>query len=229
MFKYVAIILIAFVMFASCSDDEPTTPSGDNFETVTIGTQVWMLKNLDVSTYSNGDPIPEVQDKNEWSNLTTGARCYYDNDPANGEIYGKLYNWHAVKDSRGLSPEGWHVPSDDEWKTLEMYLGMSQSEANDWFYRGTNEGSKLAGNYDLWPDGNLRNNTEFGTSGFTAIPGGYRDDGAFYSLGNYGYWFSSTEYSYSGAISRYVFCTDADVYRHDAGKEVGFSIRCVRD
>ncbi len=80
-------------------------------QNVTIGTQFWMLKNLDVSTYRNGDIIPEVKDSKEWENLKTGAWCYYDNDPKNGQIYGKLYNWYAVNDSRGLAPRGYHIPT----------------------------------------------------------------------------------------------------------------------
>ena len=86
----------------------------DNIETVVIGNQEWMKKNLDVSMYRNGDLIPEVKDKQEWINLTTGAWCYYNNDSQNGKLYGKLYNWYAVNDSRGLAPEGFHVPTIDE-------------------------------------------------------------------------------------------------------------------
>ncbi|RYY08664.1 MAG: hypothetical protein EOO04_39670, partial [Chitinophagaceae bacterium] len=80
--------------------------------------QVWTVKNLDVTTYRNGDPIPQVTDPNAWATARTGAWCYYDNDPSNGAIYGKLYNWYAVNDARGLAPAGWHVPSDAEWNTL---------------------------------------------------------------------------------------------------------------
>ena len=95
-------------------------------QTVTIGTQVWMTKNLDVSTFRNGDPIPEVKTQEEWEEAGKNkqpAWCYYDNDPKNGEKYGKLYNWYAVNDPRGLAPTGWHVPTDAEWRTLTVYLG----------------------------------------------------------------------------------------------------------
>ena len=92
-------------------------------QTVTIGNQVWTSKNLDVSTYRNGDAIPQVQDANAWENLTTGAWCYYDNDASNGTKYGKLYNWYAVNDPRGLAPKGYHIPTDAEWTQLSDYLG----------------------------------------------------------------------------------------------------------
>ena len=90
---------------------------------IKIGNQVWATTNLNVTTYSNGDPIPEVKDPSEWKTLTTGAWCYYNNDPANGTKYGKLYNWYAVHDPRGLAPAGFHIPSDAEWTTLITYLG----------------------------------------------------------------------------------------------------------
>ena len=92
-------------------------------ETVKIGTQIWMTRNLDIDHYRNGDLIPEVTDQDEWVNLTSGAWCCYDNDPANSEIYGKLYNWFTVNDPRGLAPDGWHIPTDTEWKTLAGFLG----------------------------------------------------------------------------------------------------------
>ena len=90
---------------------------------VTIGTQTWTSKNLDISTYRNGEVIPEVQDSAAWANLTTGAWCYYENSTAKGTIYGKLYNWYAVNDPRGLAPKGYHIPSDAEWTILTDYLG----------------------------------------------------------------------------------------------------------
>ena len=96
-------------------------------QTVTIGSQVWTSKNLDVATYRNGDVIPQVQDENAWENLTTGAWCYYDNDASNGTKYGKLYNWYAVNDPRGLAPNGYHIPTDAEWTQLSDYLGGGEA------------------------------------------------------------------------------------------------------
>jgi uncharacterized protein (TIGR02145 family) len=136
---------------AGTNPDNPTVPvvtdiDGNVYQTVTIGAQVWMAENLKVTHYRNGDPIPNVTDTAAWEGLSTGAYCEYDNDINNVATYGRLYNWYAVDDSRGLAPEGWHVPSDDEWKQLEMYLGMSQSEADDYGWRGTDEGGEVKGN-----------------------------------------------------------------------------------
>ncbi|MBL0014028.1 MAG: fibrobacter succinogenes major paralogous domain-containing protein [Flavobacterium sp.] len=129
---YYIILLILFFGLLSCSNEEtktqnqvaarPTVPI-QNGE-VQIGTQIWMTKNLNVSRYRNGDPIPQVANSAQWANLNTGAWCYYANSTANGPIYGKLYNWYAVNDSRGLAPEGWHIPSDAEWTTLVSFLGF---------------------------------------------------------------------------------------------------------
>ena len=123
---------------------------------VTIGTQTWTSKNLDVSTYRNGEVIPEVQDSAAWANLTTGAWCYYENNPLNGTTYGKLYNWYAVNDPRGLAPKGYHIPTDEEWSILTDYLG-GQSVANlkmkstsGWF---SFDGTKPCNFCKDWTDG----------------------------------------------------------------------------
>ncbi|MFN5842688.1 MAG: FISUMP domain-containing protein, partial [Bacteroidota bacterium] len=149
---------------------------------VQIGTQIWMAQNSNVDHFRNGSLIPQARTDEEW--LEAGdnhlpALCYYNNDPAYGEKYGKLYNWYAVMDSRGLCPTGWHVPSDAEWTILENYLG---SEA----------GTKLKASYGWYEGGNGTN-----SSGFSGLPGGFRNDsnGTFYSVGVLGYWWSSTESS----------------------------------
>jgi uncharacterized protein (TIGR02145 family) len=105
-----------------------TDYDGNVYQIVLIGGQCWMMENLKVTHYRNGDPIPHVPNIGEWYGLSSGAYCDYNNDPGNVETYGRLYNWYAVDDSRNIAPEGWHVPTDDEWKQLEMYLGMSQAE-----------------------------------------------------------------------------------------------------
>jgi len=138
-------------------------------EEVTIGTQTWMKKNLDVAYYRDGTPIPQITDPTEWTNATDGAWCYYNNDPANGAIYGKLYNWYAVNSPHGLAPEGWHVASENEWRNLETILGMPQTDIDNWGWRGTTEGGKLKEigfNHWLSPNTNATNET-----GFTALPG----------------------------------------------------------
>ena len=207
--------------------------STKEYKTVKIGDQVWMAENLNVKNFRNGDTIPHVKTDKEWYEAGVEGKpawCYYDNDPENGKRYRKLYNWYAVNDLRGLAPEGWHVASYNEWKELEMALGMSQAEADNIFYRRTNEGSKLAGNGGLWPDGTLKNDTEFGTSGFTALPGGGRDSGGTFGIiGGYGSWWSSTESSSTYAWTRGLYYNNSGVYSLPLSKENGFSVRCLRD
>jgi uncharacterized protein (TIGR02145 family) len=192
-----------------------TIPTGS---TVTICNQIWSTKNLDVSTYRNGDAIPQVTDPTAWANLTTGAWCYYNNDAANGPIYGKLYNWYAVNDVRGLAPTGYHVPSDAEWTTLETCLGGSSVAGG---------AMKEAGlMHWLSPNTGATN-----SSGFAGLPGGYRYyNGPFYDIGYGGYWWSSTEGSAApGAWFRSLAYGSSDVSRDYGSKADGFSVRCLRD
>jgi len=205
-----------------------TDQDGNTYKTVKIGNQWWMAENLKVTHYCNGDAIPNVTDNSEWEGLYTGAYCAYDNNESNADTYGYLYNWYAVDDSRNIAPEGWHVPTDEEWKELEMYLGMSQTEVDKEGWRGTNEGSKLAGNASLWYDGVLKNNSSFGQSGFTALPGGkrYPLNGYFYDIGEYAYFWFCTE---SGAGQRVLGCDNSFVSRSFRRWHGGFSLRLIRD
>jgi len=222
---------IKLVTYEDKWSESMTDLDGNIYQTIRIGNQVWMAENLKVTHYRDGTEITNVTDNAAWSNLSTGAYCYYDNNSSNGDTYGALYNWYAATDSRSIAPKGWHVPTDDEWKELEMAMGMSQSEADDWGYRGTNEGSKLADNADLWNSGALENDSEFGSSGFTALPGGSRhySNGNYTSMGNYGYFWSATEGSSNLAWYRSLYYADSDVYRLNYDKRGGFSVRCVRD
>lgn len=208
-----------------------TDQDGNVYKTVKIGDQWWMAENLKVKHYRNGDSIPNVSDGTEWINLSTGAYCALLNNESNADIYGYLYNWYAVNDSRNIFPEGWHVPTDEEWKKLEMFLGMSKSEADDNFWRGTNEGSRLAGNASLWPDGDLKNNTTFGISGFSALPGGsrYYGTGYFSDIGDRAYFWSNTEISTSHCWGRDLRFSTSKVWRVWNSKLYGFSVRLVRD
>jgi len=205
---------------------------GNVYETVLIGEQLWMAENLKVTKYRDGSAIPTGYSGFPWAELETGAYAVYDDDPSNAEVYGNLYNWYAVDDDRGVCPDGWHVPTDEEWIELEMFLGMSWEEAiGTGLDRGTDEGSKLAGNSDLWSDGNLVNNSEFGTSGFNGLPTGYRNNNSGYYdyMGDYGYFWSSSEmYSYY-AWYRLLNYSSSNVNRYYLGKQGGFSIRCLGD
>jgi uncharacterized protein (TIGR02145 family) len=183
---------------------------------VTIGNQVWMISNLNVDKFRNGDPIPHAKTDDEWNSAGFNqqpAWCYYGNDPANAAKYGKLYNWYAVNDPRGLAPEGWHVPSDDEWTVLTNALG------------GDDAGTKMKSTNGWNEDGNGTN-----TSGFSGLPGGNRfGSGSFGSLGKIGVWWSSPEYSTSNARCRSLFYPIGSVSRHDSNKDLGLSVRCLKD
>ena len=207
---------------------------GNVYEIVKIGNQVWMAENLKVTHYRNGDPIPNITTNSEWTNLITGAYCDYANDADNVPVYGRLYNWYAVSDSRGLAPEGCHVPTDEEWKQLEMHLGMSRSEADDKFLRGRDEGGKLKatgtieGGDGLWFSPNTGATNE---SGFSALPGGdrYGDYGPFFSMGYLARFWSSTELNSYAAWYRRLSNQNSQIYRGNYLKKDGFSVRCVRD
>ena len=206
---------------------------GNIYQTVHIGSQCWMAENLKVTHYRNGDPIPNVTDVTEWKNLTTGAYCDYDNNANNAETYGRLYNWYAVDDPRGLAPEGWHVPSDEEWKQLEIYLDMNQTEADDTGYRGTDEGGKMktTGTIEegtgLWSFPNTGATNE---SGFSALPGGLRGaSGNFSRLSEKTIFCSSTGLDSDNAWFRELHYEASSVGRYSYLMKNGFSVRCLRD
>jgi len=177
--------LMAAMMLASCTGggtrgEEPPNKTALSNE-VTIGKQVWMTQNLNVDKFRNGDPIPQARTGEEWNRAGTNkqpAWCYYNNDPANGAKYGKLYNGYAVSDSRGLAPVGYHIPSDAEWTTLTDYLGGIEKA-----------GAKMKSKQGWAKNGNGTN-----SSGFSGLPGGFRHfDGSFNYIGLYGHWWSSAE------------------------------------
>ncbi len=199
---------------------------GNLYATVKIGDQVWMAENLRVTHYRNGDPIPSLRSKGE----DIGAYSFYNNKSSYGDTYGVLYNWFAIHDSRKLAPEGWHVPTDDEWKAVEMTLGMSQSEADGTGYRGTNEGSKLSGIADLWDIGNMVNNSEFSSSGFTALPGGFSSGwGSYSNMGSFSQFWSATESPSARVWSRSLYYDRSDVNRDEGHKNFQQSVRCLKD
>jgi uncharacterized protein (TIGR02145 family) len=188
-----------------------------------------MTTNLNVTHYRNGDSIPEVRDGAVWMSLTTGAWCYYNNDPSTGSVYGKLYNWYAVNDSRGLAPSGWHIPSDTEWKTLEKCLGMTQAEADNTGWRGTNEGGKLKETgTSHWKSPNTGATNE---SDFTTLPAGWRNygNGSFYYLGDGSQFWTATANATLNAWHRQLIYNNSQILRNYIEKGHGFSVRCVRD
>ena len=220
--KSILSLVSAVLILMSCSTSPnnnggSTTAVINTGSTVKIRSQVWMTKNLDVTTYRNGDAIPQVTDPTQWGNLTSGAWCYYNNDPAMGAIYGKLYNWYAVNDIRGLAPTGYHVPSDAEWTTLETCLGGlevaggAMKEAGLMHWQSPNTGAT-------------------NSSGFAGLPGGSRvNNGAFIYVGDDGLWWSSTEFDTSEAWLRHLGYDLSSVLRDGYSKTNGFSVRCLRD
>jgi len=206
-----------------------TDMDGHTYRTVKIGNQIWMAENLKVTRYRNGDPIPLATSASEWIGLTGGAYCNYDNGENGMEAYGRLYNWHAVNDPRGIAPAGWHVPTDGEWKQLETFLGMSRTQADATGWRGTREGDwlKEAG-ADRWHGPNAGATNE---SGFAARPDGFRafDDGRFYRRGDSTDLWSATECGDDSAWCRSLSFRHAGVGRSDSSKREGFSVRCVKD
>ncbi len=225
----------SFTMGEDTCDCPPTVTDidGNVYETVLIGDQCWMAENLKTTHLRDGTPIPYVTDDTEWGagvHPQPSRCCAYDNDSTNIETYGLLYNWYAVDDPSGLAPEGWHVPTDEEWKTLEMYLGMSEAASDSPGWRGTNEGSKMAGGYGLWEDGFLRESSAFGESGLDLLPAGYRTNaGPFYHMSYYSSCWSSSSYSTPSAWDRSLYYGRSDVTRYNYSKSSGFSVRCVRD
>ncbi len=205
-----------------------TDIDGNLYQTIKIGNQWWMMENLKVTHYRNGDAIPNVTDGSTWSGLTTGAYCNYNNDVNNVATYGRLYNWDAAVDSRNIAPVGWHVPTDAEWKQLEMYLGMSQTEADATGRRGTDEGGKLKEvGTAHWVSPNTGSTNE---SGFSALPGGHRNyDGIFSSMGRVAAFWSSTVRIGNGAWYRILGYDYSEVSRNSYSEQGGFSVRCVKD
>ena len=206
----------------SCGD--PMHYHGYDYATVQIGDQCWFAENLRTEHYANGDEIPGELSNSEWGNTTEGAQAVYNNDASNLSDYGRLYNWYAVDDARGLCPTGWHVPTDGEFMTLEMELGMSESQANDIGFRGTDQGSQMKSSPGDNPSWNGTN-----TSGFSGLAGGYRYSyGDFNYEGSYGDFWSASA-SGASAWSRLLNGGYTGVDRHDSVPRSGFSVRCVRD
>jgi uncharacterized protein (TIGR02145 family) len=190
---------------------------GNGYNSVTIGTQIWMATNLMTSKYIDGEEIPLITDNTGWSNLTTPGFCWYNNDAATYKpAYGALYNWYAANSSK-LCPTGWHVPTDTEWKNLTDYLGGNSVAAGKMKEEGITH----------WTNPNTGATNE---SNFTALPGGYRDrSGIFYYTGNYGRWWSSSEYDSQSGWGRGMGYNEINISFYGYIKQIGFSVRCLKD
>ena len=220
------------VSFTTNSESTITDLNGNVYHTVNIGTQTWMVENLKTTQYNDGTDIPLVTDNTAWSSRSTGAYCWYNNDPETyKDKYGALYNWYTVKTGK-LAPIGWHVATDGEWSTLESYL-----IANGYNYDGSTSGTKYAKSLAATTDwttsttlGAIGNDlTKNNSTGFSAFAGGWRNVNGFDLAGGIGWWWSSTE-SFGGAWMRGMFSYQSNMFRliDDVGWN-GLSVRCVRD
>ncbi len=196
---------------------ETKISNSSRISTMTIGTQKWMVKNLEVISFRNGDLIKQAKNRDEWDDASDNGEpvwCYYNNDPANGPKYGKLYNWYAVNDPRGLAPEGWHIPTDAEWQTLSIYLGGEMKA-----------GAKMKAETGWNDNGNGDN-----SSGFTGLPGGIRPDyGNDFDIGSTAVFWSATSYSDTDARSFSLDSKNAMLFRSYNEKERGYSVRCIKN
>ena len=191
---------------------------GNVYDAVTIGTQVWMTKDLRSSKYNDQTSIPKVTDNTEWSTLTTAAFCWYNNDSVNYESsYGKLYNFYAVETGK-LCPTGWHVASDADWTTLTDFLGGSTVAA----------GILKETSTEHWLSPNTGATNDFG---FSALGAGYRyySDGVSYELKQYGSWWSSTVDTSTNSWRRRMDYNNTIVGRYSANKKMGFQVRCIKN
>lgn len=218
-------------LFSQVAGSGMTDIDGNLYSTVIIGTQEWVGENLTVSKYNDGTIIPQVTDPTAWSNLTTGAWCYYDNDPANGLIYGKLYNYYAVAGihdtiastpNKVLAPIGFHVPTDTNWTTLSDYLGGLNVAGGELKEIGTA--------HWMSPNTGATN-----SSGFTGLSDGFRGDyGFFVGMGLYANWWSSTEFTQISTNQLVVWIRHLDhdqvaMGKNEALKKFGFSLRLLND
>ncbi len=209
--SYVSVDAIDNIVFSAEQTGTVTDIDGNVYTTVRIGNQWWMAENLRVTYYRNGTEIPNVTDDIDWGNLSTGAYCYY---PSNAATYGYLYNWYAVIRS-DLAPAGWHVPTDEEWNTLNNFLG-------------SDAGKKLKSTTG-WNDYNGASGNGTDDYGFAALPAGYRyTDGNFTNMGNSATFWSATENSYDPWY-RGLTCGNTKFYLGNSVKGSGLSVRLLRD
>ncbi|MFZ4521489.1 MAG: fibrobacter succinogenes major paralogous domain-containing protein [Bacteroidales bacterium] len=202
--------------FSTKPEELVTDIDGNTYHMVTIGTQVWLRENLKTTHYRNGAAIPLVNNSATWGTLSTGAYCYFNNDPSNNQLFGKLYNWYAVNDSRKLAPAGWHVPTISEWNILYEYLGGKAVAGGKMKSTGT----------DYWRSPNTGASN---SSGFTGYPGGNCSGVGFTYSKNYGNFWSSDYISYyeasTAGLTYYSAAVTDDVFE----PKIGNSVRCIKD
>ena len=208
-----------------------TDIDGNIYNTVQIGMQCWTQSNLKTSKYRNGDNIPTVLSNSVWQNTTSGAYAIYNNDPVNDSLYGKLYNHYTVRDSRGLCPTGWHVPTDGEWNVLGKFLDPNADTLCIGCHHSIVAGGMMK-NIATQPTlggWNFPNTGATNSSGFSGSPGGFFYSGGFGGLGDIGHWWSSSFDSSGSAGTYYVFSDNAWVNRDYIDTRSGLSVRCLKN
>jgi len=219
-------LLISFVLLSltySCKKDDDNHQvkdiDGNVYNTVTIGTQVWMVENLKTTHLNDGTPIPNAIDSLEWNNSATSytpAYCWNKNDPKNKSIYGALYNFYSVETGK-LAPKGWHVATAANWNTLTAFLGGDSIAGGKMKETGTS--------HWITPNTDATN-----TSGFTALPGGFRVGYTiFENVGYTGVWWTSTKSVTESPSGRSLISSDGIIVTGYAFSSMGFSVRCVKD
>jgi uncharacterized protein (TIGR02145 family) len=210
-----SLLIAVSILVFSCSG-ETKDEKGKNYRKIGLGKQVWMSENLSVSGFRNGDSIPEAKTAEEWMKYSgdgKAAWCHVMNDPENDSKYGRLYNWFAVSDPRGLAPKGWHIPSYEEWREMINYLGGDIPAA----LKIRESGSSVVDN-------------ETSNLSFSALPGGNRSgNGIFYGQGSYIYWWSSTEINSTTSYILLLNFVKCEMRSLSMGKPSGLSVRCVKN
>lgn len=218
-----ALLILVITLMTAISDIQAENIAdidGSMHKTVTIGNQVWMQENLNITRYRNGDIIRQAKTNEEWNDAGAngeGVWCYYNNDPAHGKKYGKLYNWYAVHDPRGLAPAGWHIPTDKEWTTVTSALGGENIAGGKMKFSGISQ----------WQSPNIGSNND---SNFSALPSGMRGiNGNFSFIGESAYFWTYSEYSPTKAWYRVLNHHLITVVRSSEEKIDGLSVRCIAD
>lgn len=214
--------LFTTIIFSQTPGAGVTDIEGNYYSTVIIGSQEWMSENLKTSKYANGVNIPNVTDNIQWSNLTDGAYCFYNNDANNNLIYGKLYNYYSVISSNNLCPNGWHVPNISEWDELRNFLDPTDATS----------GGQMKSNSTLWTSPNVGATN---SSGFSALPAGFRNNseptsgiGVFSGLGTMAFFWTSEEVNLLSANDRYLINVDDPLFSSADNKNDAYSIRCLK-
>ncbi len=221
----ISFCLIAVLLVCHCAlaQSDTLTYNGYTYKIVQIGKQVWFAENLRTEKYSNGDSIPDLKEDDDWLRTKNGACCYYNNDSRNENPYGKLYNWFTVADTRNVCPAGWHVSSGTDWDILIKFLDPSADLSANIQSRSAGDLLKTSGPKYWGEENNSSNST-----GFSAVPGGNRDNtGFFFVLRTGSYWTSAEGVYYDASVRN--MDSYPDVSQFPAGKAWGYSIRCIKN